>query len=587
MEIDRETSNLLKGIAIILIVLAHAIRNFSIPLISLVTSPAELGVFAFLFLSGYGICKSYGLSGIDARKYLAKRFRRVVVPYWVVLTIYIIFLFLFVPSYFSHPIIPQAVVMNYLLIVFYPFDILGVGWFVTYIMVWYVIYLLASRLPLGDMKKILLMLLGIPAIVYFFGHDLAGVLQSVFSQIPTDILFGSRNLYLPYAFAFPLGVLATKVGSWHVKLHFPPLSKVGEYSYYIYLVHMGVLCILLVHCFNVSYCANWTDFETNNYVQNSYTALQAGNYTLSRAYLEQAIAIDPYRTEAYRGLGAVKYGQGDFAGAIAAFDTVIGLEPNHADDYWNRGLAKWSLGDYAGAKADYDLAIQFNNASAVVYFYRGSAKTHTGDIVGALVDFDKAIALDPVYVDAYVARASSKYVLGDYSGMRTDIARALAADSTFTRKNQIAGAFSEYGDGLYAAGMYEGAINAYNLSLEFNPVASVFEKLGSARGSNGDYAGAIADFDKALELDPRLAKAYGNRGSMKGRLGNYTEAIADLDKALEVDQNLTEAYYNRGGAKYMLGDFEGAKADIDKAHELNPALPDYETVKAQIDAQGR
>src|SRR3989338_2353784 len=141
MEIDRQTSNLLKGIAIILIVLTHAIRGFQLPLIPFIGT-AQLGVFIFLFLSGYGICKSYGMSNIDAKKYLSRRFRNVVVPYWAILTLYIVGLFLFIPSYFTYHRIVATIVLNYLLIVFHPYDILGVGWFVTYILMWYLIYLL-------------------------------------------------------------------------------------------------------------------------------------------------------------------------------------------------------------------------------------------------------------------------------------------------------------------------------------------------------------------------------------------------------------------------------------------------------------
>jgi peptidoglycan/LPS O-acetylase OafA/YrhL len=86
MEMDRRTSNALRGIAIIAIVLYHASGGFSSWLFGILAGPAHLGVFLFLFLSGYGICKSYGLGSIDAKNYLRKRFERVIVPYWAILT---------------------------------------------------------------------------------------------------------------------------------------------------------------------------------------------------------------------------------------------------------------------------------------------------------------------------------------------------------------------------------------------------------------------------------------------------------------------------------------------------------------------
>ena len=352
MEIDLQTSNLLKGIAIILIVLTHAIRGFQLPLIPFIGT-AQLGVFIFLFLSGYGICKSYGMSNIDAKKYLSRRFRNVVVPYWAILTLYIVGLFLFIPSYFTYHRIVATIVLNYLLIVFHPYDILGVGWFVTYILMWYLIYLLISRLPLGEMKKILLMLIGVPAVVYLSGPAIAQFLLSIFPGLTTEILFNSRNLYLPYAFAFPLGVLASRRGSWTVKLHFRPLSKLGEYSYYLYLLHMGLLCLLLVNSFNTNYCANWNFIETNKYVSSGLEKLSSGDYNGALADFDALIRLDPYKDQnAYVARGMAKYMLGDFQGALADFDRAIELGSNRVEAYYNRGAAKYMLGDFEGAEAD-------------------------------------------------------------------------------------------------------------------------------------------------------------------------------------------------------------------------------------------
>jgi len=249
MEIDRQTSNMLKGIAIMLIVLTHAIRNFSMPFLPN-GAPAQIGVFTFLFLSGYGIYRSYGLENIDAKKYLYRRFRRVVVPYWAVLTLYLLGLLLFLPSYFTYEAVLSEVARNYFLINLSSYDVLGVGWFVTYIMLWYLIYLGVSMLPLRNEWKMGLMLLGVPGAVYLFAQGAANAIVTAIPYTPAEMLLNSRGLYLPYALAFPLGVLVALRGSWKISLHFMPLEKAGKYSYYIYLLHMGLLCLLFTQGFS-------------------------------------------------------------------------------------------------------------------------------------------------------------------------------------------------------------------------------------------------------------------------------------------------------------------------------------------------
>ncbi|MDO8339213.1 MAG: acyltransferase family protein [Candidatus Burarchaeum sp.] len=438
MEIDRGTSNVLRGIAIILIVLWHAVRGFSIPFSPM--EPGQIGVWMFLFLSGYGICRSYGLSNIDARKYLVKRFRRVVIPYWTVLTAVIAALLFFMPSYFSSKSAQLAIPLNYLLMVFSPYDIVVVGWFVTYIVMWYLVYLGVSKLPLRDELKMGLMLFGIPALVYFGGGNFIDLIRMLMPDAQSGLLYGSRTLYLPYALAFPLGVLASRRGSWQIHFSFPALQKVGEYAYWIYLLHFGLLCGLFVFG-NTDYCREWTNVEVDRYLTDAYVNMVNGNYS-----------------------------------------AVISLS---------------------------DKAIALNRYSAAAYVIRGSARVKLGDYAGAMGDYDKAIEADPWQLMAYANR-------------------------------------------------------------------------GNLKSDMGNYSGAIADYDKAIELKPEVAEFYVVRGISQGRRGNYTGANTDLDVAIGLNHDYAIAYYNRGGTKLMLGDYAGAKADLDKAHALDPALPDYEAVKAQM-----
>jgi len=389
MEITRRASDALRGIAIILIVLFHAFRPagaFGTDVLGRL-GIAQIGVFLFLFVSGYGICRSYGLSNIDVKRYVEKRFWRVVVPYWAVLTLTIAGLLLFMPVYFEMAWMRSAIVLNFLLVSIWPYDILsGVGWFVTYIALWYAIYYLASRLPIGEMKKIMLMVLGVPAVVYFFSNDIEKFLLSIFPVIQVETL-GFRGLYLPYAFAFPLGVLAAKRGSWKLDFGFSPLQKIGKHAYWIYLLHMELLCGLAV--FGVAgYCGGW-DY-----------------------------AIGYYHTN----IGSAKFAAGDYAGALAEYELALKQDPvSQPMFYANSGRAKMALGDYAGALKDYEVALGMNATYYGVYYNYGVLKYLTGDTAGALGAFDAAIAQNASFADAYKNRGIVRANLGDWNGARADM----------------------------------------------------------------------------------------------------------------------------------------------------------------------
>ncbi len=56
--------------------------------------------------------------------------------------------------------------------------------------------------------------------------------------------------------------------------------------------------------------------------------------------------------------GEIKYQEGDYKGAIAAYDQAINLDDNYAYAYYNRGIARQKLGDNLGAIRDYSEAIR-------------------------------------------------------------------------------------------------------------------------------------------------------------------------------------------------------------------------------------
>lgn len=236
IDISRNTSDTLRALAIIAIILNHTI----LPIESL----GREGVFIFLFLSGYGIARKYGLANIEAAGYLRRRIERVAVPYWVVLTVYAAIATFIVPTNFVYTNWLLELGLNYLLIAFKPLDLISIGWFVTYILLWYLYYLGVSRLPLAQNAKLGALFLVAP--VLFIASPY--IVAAMFSITPIFEPAAFHYLYIPYALGFPLGALAAlwKPGEKsEVKLEVRALLPVGKYSYWLYLVHVPLLHLML------------------------------------------------------------------------------------------------------------------------------------------------------------------------------------------------------------------------------------------------------------------------------------------------------------------------------------------------------
>ncbi|MDU5108905.1 MAG: acyltransferase family protein, partial [Clostridium sp.] len=113
-------TNLLKGIAAILIVISHIGNKYGIRYF---TPLGGIGVSVFLMLSGYGLLLSYKKKGLN--NFLARRFSGILIPYWIVVIIY---------SFINIDIFNiYDFIMQILLIKTIPYT-----WFVQYIIILYI-----------------------------------------------------------------------------------------------------------------------------------------------------------------------------------------------------------------------------------------------------------------------------------------------------------------------------------------------------------------------------------------------------------------------------------------------------------------
>lgn len=92
-------------------------------------------------------------------------------------------------------------------------------------------------------------------------------------------------------------------------------------------------------------------------------------------------------------------------------------------------------------------------------------------------------------------------------------------------------------DGIQKAlsGDYPGAIEAYDLALQFAPAnAEAYYNRGVAYFSIGHSDNALQDFERAISITPSMAEAYGNRGTIRLQMGEYKSALSDFQTAADL-----------------------------------------------------
>ena len=173
--ISRKQTKILKGIAISAVVVQHIGQAFHI---GIVNPLGPLGVFLFLFLSGYGMSCSYEANG--RKKYFQKKLIKVYLPYCFTVMLFLIWML-------SRNIeIEPSLIGRYLILWSLP---QGSYWYLVLMFYWYVVFYLLTFCY--DNDKILVPLL-------FAASALIIILQR-FSRV-----------YVWQFFSFPMGVMYAK-----------------------------------------------------------------------------------------------------------------------------------------------------------------------------------------------------------------------------------------------------------------------------------------------------------------------------------------------------------------------------------------
>lgn len=180
--IDKGISKQAKGLAILMVIISHL---NSIYLQWEVFKPfGAIGVAIFLFLSGYGLFKSFESKGLE--NFFKKRISTVMYPYIFVTVIWIFIDYLIGKIYGLETILLSILGVN-----FKP-NIDPTMWYVTFIMFWYVLFYMVFKYTKGNITKISLL----------FGFSLLFLIAWYF-----DVFNTASFHFAIHSFTFPSGIL--------------------------------------------------------------------------------------------------------------------------------------------------------------------------------------------------------------------------------------------------------------------------------------------------------------------------------------------------------------------------------------------
>ena len=228
-------------------------------------------------------------------------------------------------------------------------------------------------------------------------------------------------------------------------------------------------------------------------------------------------------------------------------------------------------GDMAGAIAAYDEALELQPSNAEALTYRGWLTSRQGDLAAAVRFLDDAIAVDLAYPDARLFRAIVALEEGDGARAAQELAVFDSLDPPPYAEELLAQAGVRE---RVAAARDAAALQAVEAlaTLDERPAfsetaLSVPDALVAAEAlaDRGDLLEAVQFLDWVLESRPDDPDALAGRGWLLARSGDaelLELGVEYLDAALDADPLNPRGLVYRAFARWQQGDTAGARADL-------------------------
>ena len=271
------------------------------------------------------------------------------------------------------------------------------------------------------------------------------------------------------------------------------------------------------------------------------------------------------------------------SGSRGADGSITGEIRSTAREMIFEAQSRLGEGDMAGAIAAYDEALQLQPSNVEALTYRGWLTSRRGDRATAVEYLDDAIAVDPAYPDARLFRAIVALEEGDGAQAATELAVFDSLDPPPYAEELLAQArvrerVAEARDA--AALQAVDALAAFEERPPFSETAlSVPDALVAAEAlaNRDDLLEAVQFLDWVLESRPDDPDALAGRGWLLARSGDpelLALGVDYLDAALDADPANPRGLVYRAFARWQRGDSAGAQADLAAFDALQYRPPD-------------
>lgn len=276
------------------------------------------------------------------------------------------------------------------------------------------------------------------------------------------------------------------------------------------------------------------------------------------------------REQAHRKTGLECIDQGDYEGAVKAFDQAlqerVGIVSNLEEDInFYKAYAQIESGKNADAVETYSAIIEYDKKNADAYYLRGCAYMSAGQAEDAAADFKKAADYEKDNGQMY-AGIYEQLVM---AGLLDDAAGYL--EQGLKMKGDSAAACLSRGRLYFISGDYEKAESELNAALDKKEVAANLY-LGRVFQAQGRKEDAKSYYEAYLEENPNDSKVLYELGQIAFENEDYEQAILWFEEGMACKNvmNKREIWAGKIAALEYMGNFDSAKQEMEVYLESYP-----------------
>jgi stress-induced-phosphoprotein 1 len=253
----------------------------------------------------------------------------------------------------------------------------------------------------------------------------------------------------------------------------------------------------------------------------------------------QAAAAAKAEAQAAKEAGNAAYKAKDFAAAIEHYNRAIALDDTDVSFLTNRAAVKYEQGDLAGAVADCDAAVARGREVRADYKLVARALTRKGNALAKGGDLEGAI-------EAY-NRSLTEHRAADTLKRLQEAEKALKEAKEEAYVDMEASAVEkDAGNAAFKAQRYPEAVQHYSEALRRGPPAvnpeahKLFSNRAACYTKLGAWAEGLKDAEECIRLAPDFSKGYSRKGHLQFFMKEFDQAMATYEAGLERDPESAE-----------------------------------------------